>query len=242
MHAAHSDSGSWRGRSGPSRANGIIVPRGVASACQANPGPTMQTNRTIIGVDTAKWVLSKWVFHLYWVEVDTGEDMNVPLSRVKFLRHFANRVPCLVVIDAIEANTGPGNCRDSVTRSGFCRSKVVRPFVRGSKNDTHDARAVWTAVQQPGVRMVAAVKTEEQQAILALHRMRQQLVKFRTAQINGLRGLLTEYGEVMPKGRGGGSSATSSVPWGGCRSGYRRWPWTACAINGLACCAQIRKS
>ncbi len=33
--------------------------------------------------------------------------------------------------------------------------------------------------------------------------MRQQLVKFRTAQINGLRGLLTEYGEVMPQGRAG---------------------------------------
>ena len=57
-------------------------------------------------------------------------------------------------------------------------------------------------VQQPGVKTVA-IKSEEQQAILALHRMRQQLVKFRTAQINGLRGLLTEYGEVMPKGRAG---------------------------------------
>jgi len=48
-----------------------------------------------------------------------------------------------------------------------------------------------------------AVKTEEQQAMLALHRMRQQLVKFRTAQINGLRGLLTEYGEVMAQGKAG---------------------------------------
>ena len=54
----------------------------------------------------------------------------------------------------------------------------------------------------PGIKTVA-VKSEEQQAILALHRMRQQLVKFRTAQINGLRGLLTEYGEAMPRGRSG---------------------------------------
>jgi transposase len=46
-----------------------------------------------------------------------------------------------------------------------------------------------------------AVKTETQQAVLALHRMRQQLVKFRTMQINSLRGLLTEYGEVMGVGR-----------------------------------------
>ena len=79
---------------------------------------------------------------------------------------------------------------------------MVRPFVGGNKNDAHDARAIWTAVQQPGVKTVA-VKSEEQQAILALHRMRQQLVKLRTAQINGLRGLLTEYGEVMPQGRAG---------------------------------------
>jgi transposase len=57
-------------------------------------------------------------------------------------------------------------------------------------------------VQQPGIRTVA-LKSEAQQAILALHRMRQQLVKSRTAQINGLRGLLTEYGEVMPVGRAG---------------------------------------
>jgi transposase len=47
-----------------------------------------------------------------------------------------------------------------------------------------DARAIWTAVQQPGIRTVA-VKSETQQPVLALHRMRQQLVKFRTAQING---------------------------------------------------------
>ena len=57
-------------------------------------------------------------------------------------------------------------------------------------------------MQQPGVKTVA-IKTEEQQAILALHLMRQELVKFRTAQINGLRGLLAEYGEVMPQGRAG---------------------------------------
>jgi transposase len=57
-------------------------------------------------------------------------------------------------------------------------------------------------VQQPAVKAVA-VKSEAQQAVLALHRMRSQLVKFRTAQINGLRGLLAEYGEVMPQGRAG---------------------------------------
>jgi len=72
--------------------------------------------------------------------------------------------------------------------------------VCGNKNDAADARGIWTAMQQPGIKVVA-VKGEEQQAVLALHRMREQWVKFRTAQINGLRGLLREYGEVMRQGR-----------------------------------------
>lgn len=61
------------------------------------------------------------------------------------------------------------------------------------------AGAIWLAVQQPG--KAVAVKTEAQQAVLSLHRMRQQLVKFRTMQTNCLHGLLTEYGEVMGKSR-----------------------------------------
>ncbi|MDT1000281.1 IS110 family transposase, partial [Pseudomonas aeruginosa] len=65
-------------------------------------------------------------------------------------------------------------------------------------------------VQQPGIKAVA-IKTEAQQAVLALHRMRQQLVKFRTAQINALRGLLAEYGEVMPLGRDAVAKALPSV-------------------------------
>ncbi len=48
-------------------------------------------------------------------------------------------------------------------------------------------------MQQPCKAVV--VKTEDQHAVLAMHRMRQQLVKFRTMQINTLRGLLTEFGE-----------------------------------------------
>ncbi|MDE9541277.1 IS110 family transposase, partial [Xenorhabdus bovienii] len=61
------------------------------------------------------------------------------------------------------------------------------------------ARAIWMAVQQPGKAI--AVKTEEQQSILVLHRSRRQLVKFRTAQINALHGTLLEFGETLHKGR-----------------------------------------
>ncbi|MGF6607640.1 transposase [Paraburkholderia sp. WSM4175] len=61
-------------------------------------------------------------------------------------------------------------------------AKFIRPFVQTNKTDAADARAIWTAVQQPGMRTVAA-KTEDQQAMLGLHRMRSLLIKFRTMQV-----------------------------------------------------------
>ncbi|MCY4503357.1 MAG: IS110 family transposase [Alphaproteobacteria bacterium] len=158
----------------------------------------MKANRTVVGVDTAKRV-----FQLYWVDMETGEVVDLKLTRAKFLKHFAARAPCVV---AMEACGGSQHWARELRALGhearLLPAKAVRPFVAGNKNDVHDARAIWTAVQMPGVKTVA-IKSEEQQAILALHRMRQQLVKFRTAQINALRGLLTEYGEVMAKGRAG---------------------------------------
>ena len=162
----------------------------------------MKTNRTVVGVDTAKRV-----FQLHWIDMETGEIVDLKLTRVKFLEYFANRPPCLV---AMEACGGTQHWARRLREFGhevrLLPAKAVRPFARGNKNDANDAQAIWTAAQQPGVKTVA-IKSEEQQAILALHRMRQQLVKFRTAQINGLRGLLTEYGEVMPKGWAGMSRA-----------------------------------
>ncbi len=158
----------------------------------------MKTNRTVVGVDTAKRV-----FQLHWVDMETGEIVDLKLTRAKFLEHVANRTPCVV---AMEACGGTQHWARRLRELGheprLVPAKAVRPFVGGNKNDAQDARAIWTVVQQPGIKTVA-IKTEDQQAVLAMHRMRQQLVKFRTAQINGLRGLLSKYGEVMPKGRAG---------------------------------------
>jgi transposase len=155
-------------------------------------------NRIVVGVDIAKRV-----FQLHWVEPQTGEIVALQLKRERFLEHFANRSSCLI---GMEACGGSQHWARSLQKLGhevkLLSGRMVKPFVGGNKNDAADARAIWTAVQQPGIRAVA-VKSEEQQAVLALHRMRAQLVKFRTAQSNCLRGLLTEYGEVMPQGRAG---------------------------------------
>src|SRR5471032_3134381 len=88
-------------------------------------------------------------------------------------------------------------------------AEFVKAFNIRNKNDAADARAIWLAVQQPS--KAVAIKTEAQQAVLALHRMRQQLVKVRTMRINSLRGLLTEYGEVMGKGRAALDKAIAGV-------------------------------
>lgn len=158
----------------------------------------MNGSKSVVGIDIAKRV-----FQLHWIDMETGEVVSLQLKREQFLEHFANRQPCLI---GMEACGGAQHWARKLSAMGhqvkLLPGKAVKPFVIGNKNDRQDARAIWTAVQQPHIKAVA-VKTEEQQAILALHRMRSQLVKFRTAQSNGLRGLLTEYGEVMPQGKAG---------------------------------------
>jgi len=85
-------------------------------------------------------------------------------------------------------------------------AQFVRPFVKTNKTDAADARAIWEAAQRPEMKFVA-VKTEEQQSVLTLHRLREQLVKFRTMQTNQLRGLLYEFGVCLPAGRAKGMPA-----------------------------------
>ncbi|USS43049.1 IS110 family transposase [Burkholderia glumae] len=148
-----------------------------------------------VGVDIAKNVMQ-----IHYIDAETGEIVNKPVKRAAFLEHFANLTPCLI---GMEACGGSQHWARKLMAMGhqvkLMPGKFVKAFVMGNKNDAADAKAIWLAVQHAD-RSVA-VKTEAQQAVLGLHRLREQLVKFRTMQINGLRGLLTEYGEVMGKGR-----------------------------------------
>ena len=104
----------------------------------------MKTSRTVVGVDTAKRV-----FQLHWVDMETGAIVELKLKRAKFLEHFANRVPCLV---AMEACGGTQHWAPRIRELGhevrLIPAKMVRPFVGGNKNDAHDARAIWTAVHR----------------------------------------------------------------------------------------------
>lgn len=119
--------------------------------------------------------------------------MDKQVRRQDFLAYFSNREPCLIGMEACGGSQYWGR---ELTKQGhkvqLLQARFVKAFVMGNKNDVMDARAIWMAVQQPGKEI--AVKTEEQQSILVLHRSRRPLVKFRTMQINSLHGTLLEFG------------------------------------------------
>jgi transposase len=76
---------------------------------------------------------------------------------------------------------------------------TVRPYVQRNKTDRRDCEAMLEAVKNPRTHPVS-IKSEDQQTISALHRTRSQWMKTRTARINGIRGLLREFGLAVPTG------------------------------------------
>lgn len=149
----------------------------------------------VFGLDIAKNV-----FQLHTVDMSTGQIINIQLKRAKVAEYFANKPASLI---AIEACGGAHHWARELQKLGhtvrLLHAKIVRPFVSGNKTDATDARAIWLAVQQPGIKLVG-IKSLTQQATLTLHRQRQLLMKMRTMQTNALRGLLYEFGATFGKG------------------------------------------
>lgn len=148
-----------------------------------------------VGVDIAKHLIQ-----VHFINEHSGEVVDKQLRCQDFLTFFSNREPCLIGMEACGGSQYWGwELKKLGHKVRLLQARFVKAFVMGNKNDVMDARAIWMAVQQPGKAI--AVKTEEQQSILVLHRSRMQLVKFRTAQINALHGTLLEFGETIHKGR-----------------------------------------
>ena len=153
-------------------------------------------NCTVYGLD-----LAKRIFQLHWVDMETGEVCRLQLKRQQVAEFFANRTPGIIAMEACGSSHYWGR---KLAAMGYevrlIAGQFVRPFVKSNKTDVADAQAIWEAAQRPGMKFVA-LKTEEQQSVLTLHRIRAQLVKMRTMQINQLRGLLYEFGADLPQGR-----------------------------------------
>lgn len=146
--------------------------------------------------------IAKLVFQIHGVNAKSGETVMVKkLARHDMLRFFANKPSMLI---GIEACGGAHYWARELTKLGhtvkLMSPQYVAPYRRGGKNDANDAEAICEAVARPNMRFVA-VKSESQQAVLVMHRMRDQLVHERTALMNQIRSYLHEFGIVIAQGR-----------------------------------------
>lgn len=152
----------------------------------------------VIGIDIAKRY-----FQIHGVDVAGDVVLRRKLSRDAFLKLIGSLSPCVV---GMEAGSGAHHWARQIAQLGhdirLMPPQFVRPYVKTNKNDAADAEACCEAVQRPGMRFVPT-KTVEQQTAMALHRVRDHLVRQRTATINALRGHLAEYGVVAPLMRTG---------------------------------------
>jgi transposase len=149
----------------------------------------------VLGID-----LAKQSFQLHGVD-DLGRVvLRKKLTRNQLTAFMANLLPCLI---GLEACGGAHYWVREFTTLGHCVRMIapqfVKPYVKSNKNDAVDAEAICEAVQRPTMRFVPT-KNIEQQDLQSLHRIRSQWVARRTAQANQVRGVLMEYGIVIPKG------------------------------------------
>jgi transposase len=121
------------------------------------------------------------------------------LKRARLTSFFANLPACVVGMEACGSAHHWARTLSALGHEVKLRApQFVKPYVKTNKNDAADAEALCEAVARPTMRFVA-VKNIEQQAVLSLHRAHQGFVKARTAQANQIRGLLGEYGLVIPQ-------------------------------------------
>lgn len=150
---------------------------------------------TTIGID-----LAKNVFQVHGVDERGKVLLKKQLKRDQMLPFFANLPPCLIGMEACGSAHFWANKLQGLRHTvKLMAPKFVKPYVKTNKNDAADAEAICEAVTRPTMRFVP-IKNGEQLAVLALHRARQGFVKARTAQANQIRGLLAEYGFIIPQG------------------------------------------
>ena len=151
-------------------------------------------NITRIGLD-----LAKSVFQVHAVDHKGHCLFSRALKREKMMAFFQNLSPCLIGMEACaSAHFWARTLMSMGHEVKLIAPQFVKPYVKGNKNDANDAEAICEAVSRPNMRFVP-VKTVEQQDIQALHRIRQEQVRQRTALVNQIRGLLSEYGIVISR-------------------------------------------
>jgi transposase len=150
---------------------------------------------TTVGID-----LAKNAFQVHGVDERGKAVLRKQLRRAQVAVFFGNLPPCVI---GMEACASAHYWARTLQRFGhtvrLMAPQFVKPYVKTNKNDVADAEAICEAVGRANMRFVP-IKSVEQQAILSVHRVRQSFVKARTAQANQIRGLLGEFGLVIPQG------------------------------------------
>lgn len=152
-----------------------------------------------VGVD-----LAKNVFQVHGVDRQEKPVWCRRLSRKDWLKRLLETVEPGCEI-GMESCSGAHHWARQLQQQSFTVKLIapqfVKPYVKSNKNDVNDAEAICEAMSRPSMRFVA-VKSVEQQDIQAVHRVRSELLRQRTAKANQIRGLLSEYGIVVPVGIG----------------------------------------
>jgi transposase len=162
--------------------------------------PPLTDGSVIMQIATIGIDLAKAVFQVHGVDAHGKTVMKKQLKRTQVAEFFANLSPCLIGMEACgSAHYWARKLQGFGHTVRLMAPQFVKPYVKTNKNDAADAEAICEAVTRPTMRFVP-VKHVEQQAVLALHRVRQGLVKARTAQASQIRGLLSEFGLIIPQG------------------------------------------
>lgn len=152
-------------------------------------------NIKVIGID-----LAKNIFQLHCADSKGKCVLRKRLTREKLVNFISNLSPCII---GIEACTGAHYWARVFEQMGhtvkMMAPQFVKPHVQSNKNDRNDAAGIAQAVVHPDMKFVS-IKNVEQQDMLLVHRARELAVKQRTAQVNQIRGLLSEYGVILPQG------------------------------------------
>jgi transposase len=150
---------------------------------------------TTIGLD-----LAKNIFHVVCLDAHGKEVKKRMLRRNQVLEFFTQMPPCQVSMEACAGSHYWGRQLRALGHNVTLISpQHVKPYLRGNKNDYNDSRAIAEAVTRPEMPTVG-IKTVAEQDMQALHRMRSQCLRDRTALSNSIRGLLGEYGIVFTTG------------------------------------------
>lgn len=159
----------------------------------------------VLGID-----LAKNIFQLHGVDSKGKIVLRKRLKREKLAEYMANLPSCLVGLEAcMGSHYWARRFKTFGHEVKLMSPQFVKPYVKTNKNDFNDAEAIAEAVTRPNMRFVP-IKNIEQQETLTIHRVRSLLIKERTALVNHVRGLLMEFGVILPQGI---SHIRKQLPW-----------------------------